>query len=331
MHSNKYPPSGFTLIELLISLSISFFIIVAALSILTSFLKSQSTSLYINELTGTSEQILSDMTQEIHNAFGADITANCLTLLDEDENNLVSYCHDQDTNELKKHYFDSDITTTLTSKSISVVALGIRDTSGNSGSPETEQVPPLIEIKLELIHRSRYASATSLTKQTTISVRKNQTAAFSGPVSEPCTTGAWVLGSCGTDPCLSGERMQTRAVSPLDCAPNFQCVSDTSCESNPSCTCESWTAGTCGGSCPSDQRQETRVCTPTGCAAESRCVSDSTCTTSVCNCTTWESHACGEGVCAPHVRLKTRTCSPTNCASTSQCVSDTSCSLIITE
>ncbi len=48
----------------------------------------------------------------------------------------------------------------------------------------------------------------------------------------------------------------------------------------PSCSCTSWTSGSCGASgCASNQRQQTRTCTPSGCNTVSQCVTDSSCTT----------------------------------------------------
>ena len=45
-----------------------------------------------------------------------------------------------------------------------------------------------------------------------------------------------------------------------------------------SCTCGSWTEGSCGGgSCNSDQLQSTRTCTPSACASETKCEYDEEC------------------------------------------------------
>jgi hypothetical protein len=65
----------------------------------------------------------------------------------------------------------------------------------------------------------------------------------------------------------------------LECNPAVTC-SETApnCYWSASCSCASWTNGSCGGgSCSATQRQQTRTCTPSGCDSQTRCVSDVTC------------------------------------------------------
>ena len=55
--------------------------------------------------------------------------------------------------------------------------------------------------------------------------------------------------------------------------------------SSPSCSCGTWTNGSCGGgSCAYNQRQQTRDCNPDGCDTESQCVADSSCECSTVTC-----------------------------------------------
>ena len=172
-------------------------------------------------------------------------------------------------------------------------------------------------------------------------------AACVGPPTQVCSTqsctcvyGAWANVGCTQGGCAGSTPMrQTRTAPQRGCAPEFQCVADTTGACG--CVYGAWadvgcTQGGCFGSTP---MRQTRTSTQSGCAAEFQCVASASCASCsdrtqnqgetgvdcggpcpacTCSCTAWTTWGCGFN-CTSDKQYSTRTCTPSGCAAESSC------------
>lgn len=149
---------GLTLVELLIGFTVGMFVLMAALSLITNVLNTQKSSQHINLLVSTSENVFNELATDIHDAQGATITLNSLTLTDKDGINTV---YELDGSTLEKDGL------AITPDTVKVASFELLN-----AAPDT--APPLIHVRLNLENQDPSIPYTSLDRSTTISLRANR-------------------------------------------------------------------------------------------------------------------------------------------------------------